>query len=293
MKGSDPTQEDEVLESDSFLMATPFRRILIMLGGVVANFVGAIYILAVILLIGIHYDFFSSHEEVDRLAWAINVSDEQIIVQTIIADSPAQNAGIRAGDLVRSINGEPMFFTRDVSRLLKKNSDSSQIVMELSSPEREYSVTLPNNISLGMDLSEKQFIQADPLMALPIALVATTGVSGLVAYKLPTIFASIVEKPSESLGGPVAIVSESAKASEKGFTDLLFMSWSLSLSLVFFNLLPIPGLDGGRIVFLLPELILKRKMNETLELVSTVICMLALFTFFILITIKDIWVIIS
>jgi regulator of sigma E protease len=75
----------------------------------------------------------------------------------------------------------------------------------------------------------------------------------------------ITGKEKPELSGPVGIVRETAKAVKAGFAQFLFLLGLLSAYLGAFNLLPIPALDGGRLMFLGYEAATRRRPNPRIE----------------------------
>jgi regulator of sigma E protease len=70
---------------------------------------------------------------------------------------------------------------------------------------------------------------------------------------------------TSALSGPIGIISVTATAAQQGVRALASMVWNLSVAVGFVNMLPIPGLDGGRFLFLLYELVAHKRMNQAAE----------------------------
>ena len=75
----------------------------------------------------------------------------------------------------------------------------------------------------------------------------------------------------EGVGGPVQMVQHVAGQAELGVRQYVYSLFNLSIALGFFNLLPIPALDGGRATFVLLEAVTRRKLNAKLETVATLV----------------------
>ena len=75
----------------------------------------------------------------------------------------------------------------------------------------------------------------------------------------------------EGIGGPRQMVEHVASQAERGVRHYVFALFNLSIALGFFNLLPIPALDGGRAVFVMVEAVTHRKLNAKLETVATLV----------------------
>jgi regulator of sigma E protease len=67
------------------------------------------------------------------------------------------------------------------------------------------------------------------------------------------------------LRGPLGIAQEMARSARAGVAPFITIVWFISIALALFNLLPIPALDGGRLVFLVYEIVTRRRVNERVE----------------------------
>ena len=91
-----------------------------------------------------------------------------------------------------------------------------------------------------------------------------------------------------SFTGPVGIVREVGNAKAMGISYLLMITGMISTSLAFFNILPIPALDGGRIFFILIETIKRSPINKDLEAKFHLTGYLLLIGLMLFVTFKDI-----
>ena len=91
-----------------------------------------------------------------------------------------------------------------------------------------------------------------------------------------------------AVSGPVGITEEIGKAAKTGFTTLLYLITVITINLGVFNLLPIPALDGGRLLFLCAEGVARRPLNRKIEGYINMAGLLILFAVMIVVTCKDI-----
>ena len=91
-----------------------------------------------------------------------------------------------------------------------------------------------------------------------------------------------------NLSGPVGIVSAISQAASYGLTDLLEMLVLITVNVGMFNLLPIPALDGGRLVFLAAEAVIRRPVSQRLQEGLTVATFILLFGLMIFATYNDV-----
>ena len=92
-----------------------------------------------------------------------------------------------------------------------------------------------------------------------------------------------------AISGPVGVTVAIADAAKQNLLNLLPMMALITVNLGIFNLLPVPALDGGRIVFILFEMIFRKRVPEKYESVVHTVGFIALIVFMVLIAAKDIW----
>ena len=95
-----------------------------------------------------------------------------------------------------------------------------------------------------------------------------------------------------NLSGPVGIYTVVGETRKAGVASILYLTAYLSLNLGIMNILPIPALDGGHVLFLLIEMITKKKVNAQVESITTTIFFFLLIALMIYITIHDIFTLI-
>jgi regulator of sigma E protease len=100
--------------------------------------------------------------------------------------------------------------------------------------------------------------------------------------------------PLNSLSGPVGIyeIVDETRKDENALANIINLTAILSVNLGLMNILPIPALDGGHVLFLLIELITRKKVNEKLEGITTTVFFFLLMLLMLYITIKDVIVMI-
>jgi len=91
-----------------------------------------------------------------------------------------------------------------------------------------------------------------------------------------------------NLSGPVGIYTVVGETREAGISSIIFLTAYLSINLGIMNILPIPALDGGHVLFLLIELITRKKVNAKVEAITTTIFFALLLLLMIYVTIHDV-----
>ena len=92
----------------------------------------------------------------------------------------------------------------------------------------------------------------------------------------------------KDVAGPIGIYQASSQVSRQGFLAVLQFIGILSINLAVLNILPFPALDGGRIIFVIYEMIFKKRANQKLEIMVNNIGMLVLLTLIVAITAGDV-----
>jgi len=255
MKGQDDSDPSFVsYDEDSYNIKTPWERIVILLAGPFANF-----LLAFLLYLSIS---------------AIGIPKLLATVGDANSTQPAYQAGIRNGDKITQINGKSILFWEEMAQSIQENPSRLNITILREGEYFNLTVIpklqkVPNKfnemverkiIGIKPDINSTKNIQYGVYDGLNYAYTQTKNASMLIVNGLQKMLSGLV--PMEQVGGVVSIVDVTAKASNVGFIALLFFTALISVNLGVLNLLPIPALDGGHIVFNLYEMITKRKPNE-------------------------------
>ena len=193
------------------------------------------------------------------LCMSVGVADRPLpVVDVVSPNSEASRIGLKTGDRILAIDNQPtpnwdtMYNIVKVSGgkviTLSIKRGSSQIELKASPKNIDpLSGKFSQNAKIGFS-PEYELKRLGPAQAFVFGSQFTVRMLG----DMVGMFKS-GKKIKENVGGPIAIVSITRKATEKGFGSLLMLAGSLSISLGFINLFPIPILDGGHILLLFVE----------------------------------------
>lgn len=263
MEGEDGDSEDE----RAFSKKKPWQRAIILVAGAFMNFV--LGFLLIILLYSFTLD---------------TVPTTQI--NEVISGYGAENAGIEKNDIILKINGEKIHNNLDIS-LAVGNSEKAYVTVKRKNEILNKNVTLTTDENgiryLGIKLKTEN--------KNPVTLGKYSFNYGMTVIKLTykSFFGMFGGTTSvNDMSGPVGIVTEIGSAAQQGLENVLFIMILITLNLGVVNLFPLPALDGGRLVFVLFEMLTRKKIKPEYEAWVHFVGMLLLFAFMIFVTKNDI-----
>jgi regulator of sigma E protease len=289
--------DDEALDpnrKDSFLNKSKLTQAAVLIGGVLFNVIFAYILISISLMAGF--------PSIITDANAGKISDSRIVVIGILPDSPAQKAGIEAGDQILGIvKGENVLNESEItiSRVQEIISagDVGEITLDLrrNGDDRKVSLNTESGIisdkqAIGISMERIGILKFPFFKALWEGFKLTGQTIKEVAVGLFKLIATaVVGKGSlDDVAGPVGIVGLVDSARNFGFYYLLTFTAFISLNLAVLNILPLPALDGGRLFIILIEVIIRRPIKSAVVNWINGIGFALLILFMIAITVNDI-----
>lgn len=259
--GMSPLEEGFDNQEDAYFSKPRWQRFLVMFAGPLFNYALAVPLFFVVL-------------------WAPS-QDPGVLLTSIRPESPAAVATLKAGDAVTHIDG----------KLVKSETDVIEAIQASGGKPMAFSVERANNVEAadkdGAALTYDKLnltvtaAQSNPEAPFRIgsglmprgtdfgeALTRSLKQPISSSVQLLTMLSNKLTKKDDSVkvGSVVAITSQLSAAAKKSLRDLLWMLASLSVSLGLFNLLPVPALDGIKMLFLTIEGIMRRDINQNAQL---------------------------
>lgn len=254
MKGQDDRDPTKVsYDADSYNTKAPWKRIIILFAGPFANF-----LLAFLLFLAIG---------------SMGVTKFAPIIGQISPNSPALEAGLQENDRIVMINGVLIEGWDEVSQLIQESTEKLEVKIERLGAVQTFLLNPKVNEYQNMfgETKHKKMIGIAPsgktievvygISELPkFAWQQTVKSTTLILTSLQKLVEGVVS-PKE-LGGIISIVQVTSEASAAGLVALFALTALISVNLGVLNLLPIPALDGGHIMFNAYELLTKKAPNE-------------------------------
>lgn len=242
---------------------------------------------AAILLAGVTMNIIIAIVAVTIALCVAGVVDNSI--SSVVDGSPAQEAGLQAGDVIVEINGvrtntwEKVVEgissykegeTLEVTYRRGDETGTASVIPEYSEENGGYMI----GITAGVTKNIFKCARYGPSMTWELTKAMLEGFRSL--------FTGAVSV--DEVSGPVGLVKVVDSVADYGVAPYLMLLALVSLNLALFNLLPIPGLDGGKLFFIILKIISRGRINDDMEYKATLIGMAILLTLFVLVTINDV-----
>ena len=269
---------------DAFNNKNPWQKLLIVLGGVLMNLVLAVMIFSVV------YSILGVPKETNR-----------VTIIGISKNSPAEKVGLKEDDVITKVGDKevktPSELTTEVA-----NYKGKTVELEIENGQTHRSARTLVEVrenppagegSIGISISNTEMVKVPWYRFYEgigagfkeayywgkiIANGVGTMVGGLLKGNVP-----------KDVSGPIGMYeATSSIKNNQGLLAVIHFFGIISVNLAIVNILPFPALDGGRIVFVLYEMIFKRKANQKIEMVVNNVGMIILLLLILLITVGDV-----
>ena len=271
-----------------------WAQLAVLVAGVTMNM-----LLAWIIFIGISYGEVQMSTSDDT--YGARVKNAELLVVDASPESPAYKAGIVPGSMLVSIqsHGVTAHLTTATSLIsfIGEHSNDSFIVTYRRADGIVASTTIaavygivPDKKAIGVSVDAVGTVHTTLLEAVKIGSQRTYDMTAMTLDGLTSLASSLVGGKSvlASLSGPIGIAKIVGTTSEYGLRAILTLVAVLSINLAVFNILPLPALDGGRMVVVIIEAISRRKVPHKYYAWVNILGFFALMTLLVVVTINDI-----
>jgi regulator of sigma E protease len=206
-------------------------------------------------------------KEIGNIMWANGVMEPfsvrtEAVIDTVVANSPAEKAGFLKNDKIISVNNKPVTYWQEFTKLVLNSKDEINVVFEREGNTKNFTLEPREDKTIGVSNYQSRGLSiqhADYSFLESISKGNSIAVWQLKDYitQFKYVF---TKKGATSIGGFIAIgnIFPSTWSWQAFWSITAF----LSIMLGFMNLLPIPALDGGHVMFTLYEMITGRKPND-------------------------------
>lgn len=269
------------LEKRTFTRKKPIQKALIVMAGVIANFILGWVIISYLFTKG------------------VPVPTNNVIVENVVKNSPAEAAGLKPNDIIQSItvgkNQYSLKTSNQLIQLTKKYAGQSMFLTVTRDKKQLKTSIIPRKDPpkgegpLGIiitSFSEKKY----PWYQAPFfGLIEAMKITQAIIMELLKMFFRLFtfQKIGVDVTGPIGIAQITSKAMKFGTSAVLQLLGLLSLNLAVVNILPFPSLDGGRLSLIIYEWISKKKVNPSFEKRLNLIGFVVLLSLIFLVTIND------
>jgi regulator of sigma E protease len=242
--------------SESLFYKPVWQRALIVAAGPIANFILAIAIFA-------------------GLFYVRGVPTLQPVVGIVTVGSAAEAAGLKSGDKVSSIDGNKISSFEDLVKVVSINGgnplkfqvvrDGQNVALTITPKQVEITTNLGKDrrgqIGAQSTRDEKNF--SIRTLNLGEAVVVGAEKSWFIIERTVSYFGGLIagRERADQISGPIGIAHVTGEMSKEGIPSLIFLAAVISVSLGFFNLLPVPVLDGGHLLYFLIEAIRRKPLS--------------------------------
>ncbi|MBL7142106.1 MAG: site-2 protease family protein [Candidatus Pacebacteria bacterium] len=286
-----PGEIGQVNDPRSFSGQAVWKRALIAFAGVLSFWIVAAILFAIVF----------------NLGTAVAVDDEasglvnpRVQIASISAGSPAKLAGLQPGDTIKGMAISEEQLAVGKIREVQEFSNThlgEEIVLTVERGNEVFDVKVVPRVSppagegpLGVALVRTAMQSFSWYQAPWQGLVATVNMTGAIIKGYGQVISNIVQGQSSGveLMGPVGVVHLFTQASQMGTNYFLQFVGIVAIYIAIFNILPIPAVDGGKILFLGIEAIRRRPISEKVEQNITAVFFSLLLLLMVLVTIKDV-----
>ncbi|MFH1656325.1 MAG: site-2 protease family protein [Candidatus Nealsonbacteria bacterium] len=282
--------EERIQDSRSFSTKPIWQRALVILGGVISFWIVAAILLTIVMALGVP-TMISDDESRDLV-------DPKVQIVAVVSDSPAGQAGLKIGDVVRKIQNQDISKVKELQEFIETNKGNEIIfgiqrgkeMIDISIVPREF---YPEDQGATGIALVRTALESYPWYQAPIkGITATWNLTLMILDGWKMTFSSLFSGDGVPDGvevrGIVGIFELFVQAGGLGISYFLQFIAIISVSLALINILPIPALDGGWFMLLMIEKFRGKPINQKTEQIISSFFFILLIGLMLWVTVKDI-----
>jgi len=283
----------------SFVNAKKWKQISVLLAGISFNIIFAWLLISISFMFGSLVPIGESPSEYSKY-----IKESKIVITSILPNSPAEIAGLKTGDQIVKIKNslalKPLENSRttiDEIRKIIKDSDGASVEIWVNNLSDDSKITImperkmiDGDYAIGVYMENVGIVKLNPFLALYEGVKLTATSFRDVAVGLGVFLFTAIRGQGDfsQVSGPVGIVGMVGDAATFGLAYFLGFVAFISLNLAVINLFPFPALDGGRVVFVLIETIIRRPIKPEIANIINATGFFILIALMLIITYRDI-----
>jgi len=236
----------------------------------------------------------SNIPDVSETTFGIIPAQTEAIISEVLPGKPAAKAGLQANDVIVSINGQKVVNQEQVITIVKANPEKEvSLLIKRGNEMKTIAVTPSSEGLIGILVGARYTgpvltVQYGLFESFPKGVQQTINATILFGHSIWQLIAGKAEL-SKSVGGPVRIAQMATRSAEMGVLSFLAFMALLSISLAVMNILPFPALDGGHLIMLLYEAIMRKPLPHIVQIRIQQIGMAILLGFMMFVLYNDIF----
>ncbi|MDI3257261.1 MAG: RIP metalloprotease RseP [Kyrpidia sp.] len=206
-------------------------------------------------------------------------------VAKVLPGSPALRAGLQPGDHIAAVDGEPVGSWDQLVKAVQSRADQ-RVVLDVVRGGQRFQVAVSPEIRGGVGvIGVSPALVHNPIASVWLGVKQTWDISVQIVAAFGRMISGTL---APEVAGPVGIVAMIGEQTKQGLMNLLTLTALLSINLGIINLLPIPALDGSRLMFLLVEAVRGRPVDPQKESMVHLVGFALLMVIVVLVTYKDV-----
>jgi len=231
----------------------------------------------------------------DQQRWLVGIEPWDTTIGLVQRGGPAAELGLREGDVILALNDEPVTSFGAIARIINQSGGQQVLVRWQRDGEILEGVVVPEMAEVAPDsmvgriFIDRQYVNRDVSFVDALVFGAERTVMTVQAT-LDVLYRFVAGRLGlQAVGGPIRIGQVAGEMLRWSFAHLMAFIAFFSVNLFLLNLLPIPVLDGGHVLFLIVEVVIRRRVPERFQAIATQVGLIILMLFMTFVVVVDVW----